>query len=476
MDVTIQLDDEDLAQISHSSEGSDEELEMDENELQLTYDVIDTPCPVDSGAKNMGTESSSPTTNSQPNPSEYYGMLARVRQECRQLREHNEYLTMKNRELIEQHSHFQDDLSRLASQHQQELTHFKTEAQKVPFLEDRVRQLQAECDATRSSTEQLASIKSALNQEKELDILSVKKQLMQEKERQLNELKLGWQHEKEQLHAQWQHETAQYVSTQRHLELQLEEAQARLKQLSTSKQSVSTMTDMTSDDMSSTLVDLQSRLLVREDELLDARKVIASFEQQIAQLKQQQQHSDDEMVRKVDHDKIIDAIKRQCSIAYDKAIEQYKSEYIKLIGKLKDRIKSERRQREDERTNLTNRLNEYADLASQHKAAVAELKIQHQQDLTTLEKELNNRHEDAMRTMKEKYLDTLKQMRDDVAASKERSATRMKQTWERKKTELNRLWEGKLDELRDYYESKLKLSTSVQHRPLRSSSRANQLF
>ncbi|KAJ3318140.1 hypothetical protein HDU76_000919 [Blyttiomyces sp. JEL0837] len=130
----------------------------------------------------------------------YHDMLVNVMNECQLLRKANEELEASNRNirliLDETESAFakeRKNLQQKLEDSQKQTTLLKAETEK------RVRELEENIVILKSSNEQISSIRSTLEREKELDLLRIKKELYAEKELQLQELRQQMERERSEI-------------------------------------------------------------------------------------------------------------------------------------------------------------------------------------------------------------------------------------------------------------------------------------
>ncbi|KAI9141416.1 hypothetical protein BKA69DRAFT_1138989 [Paraphysoderma sedebokerense] len=95
---------------------------------------------------------------------------------------------------------YENALKELQEQYNQNLGNMqKIEREKYLTLQTQFNTLQNELDSLRSSNHQLSQLRSAMEQEKELDILNLRREILSQKEKQLKEMRKEFNMEKEEL-------------------------------------------------------------------------------------------------------------------------------------------------------------------------------------------------------------------------------------------------------------------------------------
>ncbi|KAJ3184383.1 hypothetical protein HDU85_001688 [Gaertneriomyces sp. JEL0708] len=131
----------------------------------------------------------------------YHRLLMEARQQYELLRTLNDRLTRDNEKLAEENETLHKDIEIVISDSDQAATKAEAEYErkvslvrheeiaKRRHLQEEIQSLQAQLQNARMAEDQMASIRSSLQKEKELDILSIKKELTAQKERELQELR-----------------------------------------------------------------------------------------------------------------------------------------------------------------------------------------------------------------------------------------------------------------------------------------------
>ena len=123
----------------------------------------------------------------------------------------------------------------LNSQHETQIKHIQELAlQKQSLLEAQISSLNAELEKARSSSSQISDIRSSIQREKEIDVMTIKKELLAQKERHLFELRNEMMKQREELAEKYDADlasaTIQFSTQKATLEAELDINRAKLEQ------------------------------------------------------------------------------------------------------------------------------------------------------------------------------------------------------------------------------------------------------
>ncbi|KAI9001968.1 hypothetical protein BC832DRAFT_561856 [Gaertneriomyces semiglobifer] len=131
----------------------------------------------------------------------YHRLLLEARQQYELLRTLNDQLTHDNEKLAQENETLHNDIEIVIRDADQAATKAEAEYERMVsqirqeetvkrrHLQEEIQSLQTQLQNARMAEDQMASIRSSLQKEKELDILSIKKELTAQKERELQELR-----------------------------------------------------------------------------------------------------------------------------------------------------------------------------------------------------------------------------------------------------------------------------------------------
>lgn len=463
----------------HNKENISGNIKLNSNLPENLDSIQDTPDDHKPSIYNLNTPCPPPAMNSK-NFTDVYNKSAgtdkiissQLHEECKRLRQMNDMLLAKNKQL---HDRYKEDLKEkmktFKESHKKELTELKSEAHKVSKLEERIKYLKNELEKSRASQEHISNIRSALEQEKELDILNLKRDLITQKERQLNVLRQEMIKETEQIRLDSSKRERSIMEDKVAVEEQCRSLTKELEALKIKPdlEEAQTQTILIHRDICEKtelyrLQDTEQQLIRQTEKLsLQLDEVRKSEEQLLVQKSSLEQEVHDLILENKrinsEREESISDIKSQCTKAYDKAVSQIENHYNLIVDKLKRKVRKMNSQIDDLKQSKSKI--EAGGLQKEKRiSALLEqidvMKEKSTQEARQLRNDLEKSQDENLAAMKKKYLDTLRRMRDDVAASKQRSSARMQETWDRKKEDLNRHWESKLFELQRNYESKIK--------------------